>query len=128
MATIAYALSNPPTIGRSSSGVLVVSWVGLANSDYGQALSVPALADRSIHLLGALGTGGAATIYGTNKPDPNLATDTDWSILNDPQANPLVMSVLKVESVMEPTLWIRPKITAGDGSTLLNLYLVLIGK
>lgn len=128
MATRDAIIHNPPTIGRSSGGVLIVAWTGLLNGDYGKAVSVPALADRSVQMLGTLGAGGAITIYGSNKPDANESADTDWWTLNDPQANALVISTFKGESIMEPTLWIRPKVTAGDGTTNLQIYLLLLGK
>lgn len=125
MATRAVTIFNPPNVGFSSGGVLIYVWTGLLNGDYGEAISVPALADRSVQMLGALGTGGAISMYGSNKVNPDLTTDTDWGVLNDPQANALVLTALKFESIQEPSVWLRPKVTAGNGSTNLSIYLML---
>ena len=123
MATITGTFERVSTFGDSTT---VVTWTALTTTDnYGSAVEMPGASDRSFQMLGTLGTGGAITLYGSNKASPNAANDDDWAILTDPQGNNIVLSTLKVEAITELTRWIRPKITAGDGTTSLNGLLLL---
>lgn len=117
--------SNPPVIGSGTRDVRIVTWSGLLNGDYGAAVAIPAYADRSIQVLGTLGVGGNVRVHGTNKAAPDETADADWAVLTDPQGNDLNLAALKIESVTEPVLWIRPKVTAGDGTTAFTVILVL---
>ena len=124
MATITASIERIESFGDGDCHV--ITWAALTTTNnYGSPIEMPGSADRSVQLLGALGTGGAVTMYGSNKASPDLATDTDWAILNDPQGNTLAMSTLKIETILEVTRWIRPKITAGDGATSLTIALLL---
>jgi hypothetical protein len=127
MATRAATVINPTVIGKRAGDVLLYQWTGLLQSslDVGAAVSVPALADRSVQLLGTLGTGGSVRIEGSNKAAPDESTNTDWAVLTDPQGNDLNLAALKIEAVTEPVLWIRPRVTAGDGTTSLTVILLL---
>ncbi len=127
MAIRAATVINPSTVGKSTSDVQVIQWTGLtqASLDTGAAVQLPALADRSVQLLGTLGTGGSVRLEGSNKAAPDESTATDWAVLTDPQGNDLNLSALKIEAVTEPVLWIRPRVTAGDGTTSLTVLLLL---
>jgi hypothetical protein len=124
MARREYSTLNPTVVTRSAGDVVLYQWTGMLNGDYGAAIQVPALADRSVQILGTLGTGGSVRIHGSNKPAPVETTDTDWAVLTDPQGNDLNIASLKAESITEPMLWIRPKVTAGDGTT--NLTIIIL--
>ena len=123
MATITGSLERVETFGDDCH---VITWAALTTTDnYGSPIAMPGSADRSIQLLGTLGTGGAVTLYGSNKASPDTSSDTDWAILTDPQGNNIVLSTLKVEAITELMRWVRPKITAGDGSTSLTAVMLL---
>ncbi len=123
MATVNHTLTRIKTLGDDCH---VAYWAALTTTDnYGDPVSMSGSADRSVQMVGTLGTGGVVTMYGSNKPSPNLANDDDWAALTDPQGNSLALNALKVEQICELTLWIRPKITAGNGSTSLGIYLLL---
>lgn len=123
MATITATLEKLRTFGDDAR---VFTWAALTTTDnYGSPVELPGWSDRSIQLLGTLSTGGAVTMYGSNKASPTLTDDVDWSILTDPQGNNIALSTLKIEQILEVTRWIRPKITGGDGSTSLNVHLLL---
>lgn len=123
MGTITGSLERIESFGDACH---VITWALLTTTNnYGSAVEMPGSADRCIQLLGTLGTGGAITLYGSNKASPDAATDTDWAVLTDPQGNNIVLSTLKVEAVTELTRWVRPKITAGDGATSLTAVLLL---
>jgi hypothetical protein len=105
-----------------ASGITLVKWEGLtkATDDTGEPYICPHYADKSVQLIGTLGVAGACTIQGSNMKDsPTYAT------LNDPQGNALVMTALGIETLLENTYLVRPAITAGDGNTDLDVYLLI---
>jgi hypothetical protein len=123
VATITASFDRIKTFGDVGH---VVTWAALTTTNnYGSPVSMVGWSDRSIQLLGTLGAGGAVTMYGSNKAAPDEGTDTDWAILTDPQGNNIALTTLKVEQILEITRWVRPKITAGDGTTSLTVALLL---
>lgn len=105
---------------------LVITWAGLLNGDHGNAVRLPHSGDKSVQVLGTLGAGGNCQIQGSNVPAASETfASTDFVTLTDPQGNALDVNTLKIEQVMENSLRIRPKITAGDGTTNLTVQLVV---
>src|ERR1043165_2163120 len=111
MATRTKSISGPTSFGDDN--VRVVSWSGLtqASLDDGEAFEMPGWSDRSVQVLGTLGTGGSVRIEGSNVAAPSVS---DWATLTDPQGNALDITSLKIEAISELTRWIRPRVTAGD--------------
>jgi hypothetical protein len=99
--------------------VRVVTWTGLLNGDDGDPFEMPGWAVRSVQVSGTLGAAGAVTIEGSNNGANYLA-------LTDPQGNALAINSLRIEAIAELTRWIRPRVTAGDGTT--NLTVTLLAK
>jgi hypothetical protein len=87
-------------------------------NDVGEALFVPRHMEKTVQLVGTIGIAGECTIEGS-------LGGSVWATLNDPQANALVMTEAKIETIMESVYKIRPHITAGDGTTLLDVYLLI---
>ena len=119
MAVIPYEIIKNPW---GASGITLVKWEGLTKTtdDTGQPYICPHYADKSIQLIGTLGTAGACTIQGSNMKDtPTYAT------LNDPSSAALVMDALAIEAILENTYLVRPAITAGDGDTDLDVYMLI---
>jgi hypothetical protein len=93
MATVVAVHTPLKTFGDE---VHIFEWSPLTTTDnYGSPVELPGWPDRSIQLTGTLGTGGAVTIYGSNRAQPNLANDDDWFVLTDPQGNNIVLNALK---------------------------------
>lgn len=94
-------------------------WQGLTDdsSDTGAPADLMDHADRSVQLIGTLGVAGECTVEGSNDGGTTYAT------LNDPQGDPLVLTALGIYQVQELSKLIRPRISAGDGTTDLDLYL-----
>ncbi len=105
--------------GGGDGQARTVFWQGLTDdtNDTGADADLENHADRSVQLIGTLGAGGACTIEGSNDGGTTYAT------LNDPQGDALVLTALGIYQVLEFTKIIRPRITAGDGTTDLDLYL-----
>lgn len=106
------------TTSTSNTGVgerSVVTWAGLLNGDDGSAVEAWDFPDRSIQVIGTLGTGGQVTWQGSND-------GTNWATLTDLAGANLVITALGVKMPAPITRYVRP-LVAGDGST--NLTVVL---
>lgn len=118
MSTINASSTN---VWRSSYGGLVqrTIWTGLANGDDGAPLEGPGYADRSFQISGTFGTGGTVVIEGSN--DEGVT----WATLHDPFGNPLSFTSADLAAVTEATGLIRPRVTAGDGTTNIKISALL---
>mgnify|MGYP000043478708 CR=1 FL=1 len=97
---------------------IVATWPGLANGDDGEPIKFSQYADKSVQVTGIFGSGGALLIEGSNN-------GTDWAPLSDPQGNELNFAMAKIEMVTEATLYVRPRVTGGDGTTNLSVILLM---
>lgn len=132
MATVPYTVSIPVYAnGSSAPGSFIVAWGPLANGDDGQPFVAPNRADKSVQILGTFGVGGNVRVEGTNKQayTPNGVSTglvvSDYATLTDPQANALDLTTAKIEQVLENPAAIRPRVTAGDGTTAITVYMVV---
>lgn len=101
---------------------LTIQWSGLtfASTDDGAPLERPDYADRSIQVQGTAGAGLSLNIEGSND-------GTNYVVLTDPQGNTLTITAIgRIEQVQELTRYIRPRITAGDGTT--NITVTFYGR
>jgi hypothetical protein len=106
------------TIG---GGCRVITWGGLANGDTGTPVQMPSHPDKTVQLVGTLSVGGTMTLQGSND-------NTNWFTLSDSAGSDIALTALDGVTVMENPLYIRPNITAGDGSTDLTVILVALDK
>ena len=123
MATVASTIQRVNTFLDDAH---VLSWTPLTttNAD-GGAIEMPGSADRTIQFLGTFGAGGTIILQGSNVLAPVAGTDTDWFTLTDPQGNAISKTAAGGEAVLELTRWVRPKVTAGDGTTSLTALLLV---
>ena len=111
-----------PTITPRPGGALntiLISWIGLLNGDNGTAWEGADFADRTAQVLGTFGAGGSINLEGSND-------GTNWAPLTDPQGNAITKTAASIEYVSELPRFIRPNVTAGDGTT--NLTLTVFGR
>ena len=105
------------------------TWDNLLNGDDGERIKIPGAADRTVHVYvgaGAFGVGGSIQIEGSNKADPTV--DADWVVLTDLQDADLIFTGTDaIEVIAEAPLWIRPHVTAGDGTTDLSVTILSRG-
>lgn len=92
----------------------VVQWSGLTNatSDDGTPVELFGSPDRSVQVTGTFGAGGSVRLQGSNDGSTYVA-------LTDPQGNALNLTASSIEAITEITRYIRPLVTAGDGTTSL---------
>lgn len=117
MAVISKNIATLQTFGDKC---WVVSWADLTNatSDSGDPFEMPGAADRSLQVTGTFGAGGTVTFEGSND-------GSNWATLTDPQGNALTVQTAKIEAVVELTRYVRPRITAGDGTTSLTATMLV---
>lgn len=119
MATAPTVVTLPNT--TDYRGVTKYVWV-LANGETGDAVSGVNQSDRSVQVKGTFGAGGSVTLQGSL----DLAATT-FATLVDQSDNNLTFTSAKIESVQQLTDWIRPTVTAGDGTTALTITLTAKG-
>ena len=95
-----------------------IKWTPLANGDDGQWFDTQDFPDISVQVFGTFGVGGNLRVQGTNELVP-----ANPAILADSQGNALDITAAKIEQVLENVRWIRPIVTAGDGTTALTVQL-----
>lgn len=114
---------TPTTLGQipgstSPDGASLATWANMLNGDVGVAVSFPTHADRSVQVAGTLGAGGTIVIEGSND-------GVNYVTLSDPQGVALSVTAAKIKAISEHTVWIRPRVTGGDGTTSLTVSLLV---
>lgn len=95
----------------------LIVWSGLLNGpDTGTPVQVGDFADRSFQITGTFGAGGSITIEGSND-------GVTYFPLTDPQGNAITKTAAALEVASECTRYVRPSVTAGDGTTSLAVAL-----
>lgn len=107
-------------IESAFSNYVIREWSGLQLSDAGAAELIPPIGDRTVQVSGTFGVGGSVRLLGS-------LDGVEYAVLTDPQGNPLAFVQGKLESVMELVPYIRPQVTAGDGTTNLRVTLCIKG-
>jgi hypothetical protein len=106
---------------KSSTGntrSVVVAWTGLTSGDDGDPVQFSQYTDKSVQVSGSFGAGGSVRLEGSNN-------GIDYAPLTDPQGNDINITSPKIKMASEATLYVRPRVTAGDGSTSLNVHLLI---
>jgi len=116
MATITAAITEIKPYRENGHAIL---WETLTNGDSGSSIEMPGSAIRSVQVTGTFGAGGTVVIQGSND-------GSNWVTLNDIEGNALSLTAAGIESIQEVTRYIRPSVTAGDGTTDLDVTLVLV--
>jgi len=106
--------SNAPT-GNNNSFAL--TWANLAAGDDGAPVRFSQYADKSVQVSGVFG-GATLRFMGSNDGLTYLP-------LTDPQGNPLDFTSAKIRAVTEATVWARPVVTGGDGTTALTVSVLM---
>lgn len=112
MATIALVY------GPSENKTRTATWQTLQNGDDGAPLTpghhITHYPDKTLHVIATWGAGGTLAIEGSND-------GVNYGVLHDPQGNDLSLDntggTVQVLAIAENPLYIRPRITGGDGST-----------
>jgi hypothetical protein len=119
MATVAYALVPSTHLGNQ-----VVKWTPLTTTnDVGSAVAFTEFADRACQVFGTFGAGGSVKLEGSNDGG------TTWADLHIVDGTTVIaFTSAGMKTVLEVPALIRPKVTAGDGTTSLSVYLHMRGR
>lgn len=112
-------MSTQPIFVHYTGRILKTTWTGLLNGETGLIVDYPEWADRNVQVVGIFGAGGSVKIEGSNN-------DTNYSTLTDMSGVALVFTTAGIKMIQENVMFVRPVITAGDGTTLLDV--VIIGR
>lgn len=92
------------------------TWAALTNAvSPGAAVSVPVAADRTIQFEGTWGV-ATATLEGSNDDDGS-GTVGHYHTLHDPLGNLISTIQASIWQISEEVLWLRPSVSAADGTT-----------
>lgn len=99
-------------------GVRRITWTGLTDdtSDDGSPWTGEFDAIRNVQVTGTFGTGGNVRIEGTNAASPS-----SYGLLHDTAGSDLDLGDNRVEQIQEGVATLRPRVTAGDGTTDLTV-------
>lgn len=116
MATIAMVTTDKTNF--LDKGTLV-SWTPLTFTglDAGAPWGGFSGADRSVQVEGTFGAGGSVTIEGSND-------GVNYETLTDHLGNALAITAKGLKSIDQTCLYLRPRVTAGDGTTSLTVTLL----
>ena len=116
MAVIAQAVTDLSNF--HDKGQIIV-WTPLTQSglDTGAPATNFSGADRSVQVEGTFGTGGTCIIEGSND-------GVNYETLNDHLGNALSITAKGIKSVDQIVRYLRPRISAGDGTTSLTVTLL----
>jgi hypothetical protein len=95
-----------------------IVWSGLLNGDDGDPVAVPGAALKTIQFTGTFGVGGTIVLEGS-------VDGTNYVTLTDLQGNNISKTAAALEGVQEFVFYVRPRVTAGDGSTDLAAHLAI---
>jgi len=97
----------------------IARWTGLTKTtdDTGSPLEMVGSADRSVQVEGVF-NGGTLLLEGSND-------GSNYATLTDPQGNNLSFTSATIETVAEITRYVRPRVTAGGGSTNLAVTMLV---
>ena len=95
------------------------SWSALGNGDTGTPVDTTDLADQTFQVLSTgttFGVGGTVVLEGS-------ADNVDYFPLRDPSSTVISMTAAGGRGVLEHSRFVRPRISAGDGSTSILVVL-----
>jgi len=102
-------------------GVHKTVWAGILNGDDGAPQSASMLSDKSVQVTGTPGVGGTLVIEGSND------NGVTYHTLNDSRGETtglLSFTAADLRTILENVQLIRPRCTAGDGSTNWTVSLI----
>lgn len=111
------ATSALDTTTQIAAGVYLYEWLAVANGDQGAPIETFNLVDMTVTIDGTFSVGGSCTLQGSND-------GTNFYALTDPQGNAITKTAAGLEQVTEAPRYIRPAVTAGDGSTAIDIRLL----
>jgi hypothetical protein len=114
--------------GNTIMGAIGIIWTGLLNGDDGKPYVCPHRSDKCVQFKGTFGAGGTIILEGTNDQvfdTLGALQSVTYAQLTDPQGNNISKTAAAIEQVLENPNAIRPRVTAGDGTTALTCTAII---
>lgn len=123
MATIAVVSNYRPNLLCFQS-TMQLSWTALTttNGDGAWTFLSANYRDRSVQVTGTFG-GGTMTIQVSNDPWNATNTVTNAFSAQDTALAAITFTAAGMKTILTPSVWIRPLLSGGDGTTTLNINL-----
>lgn len=117
--TVALSSASPsaPIMGYSGPTVLA-TWTALANAITGDSLQTGNFIASSAQVSGTFGVAGSIQLEGSND-------GVNWLILPDADLILAIWTQAYIKFFRDSPMWLRPRVTNGDGTTALSIKLVL---
>ena len=106
---------------KRGAGIVAIleQWLAIPNGDTGSVIERPDFIAGTITIEGTFSTGGSCTLEGSNN-------GTDYYTLKDPQDADITLLAGGIKNIRELPRYMRPTVTAGDGSTLIDVSIKLV--
>lgn len=116
------ATRTPTTSNQASRNGAVkwAQWTGLLNGDTGAPVSAAEWSGKTFHAFGTFGAGGTVIIEGSNDID----APTNWAPVSNWQGTNLSATGAALLTARDMPMWVRPRVSAGDGTTSLTVTMV----
>lgn len=114
MAEITFSKPN----GDYILGHDIFEWTPLALNDTGAPVGYQGIANRSVQVEGTFGVGGSITMEGSNDGQ-------NYHALLDKAGAAVTLTAAGILDIDTDCAFIRPNVTAGDGTTSLTATLVV---
>jgi hypothetical protein len=98
-------------------GAWMFTWTAIPNGNQGATAPCASYSDRTVQITGTFGAAGSINIEGSND-------GSNWFILRDPAGAALTFTSANLKQILEDTRYLRPNVTAGDGTTALTVIVV----
>lgn len=125
MAISAVVYQNPH-VGEPTQNTRLPVWLAIANGNVGERVKVGNYNDATVQIKGTFGVGGSVTMRGSDMADPDVETAAHWFTITDAQANAITKTAAAGEVHLEAPMWLSPIVTAGDGTTAIDVHLKLV--
>lgn len=101
---------------QGDTAKVIQQWMGLdfASNQTGAPVALSEFADRAVQVEGTFGVGGTVVMEGT-------IDGTNYRTLKDHLGNNLSFTTADIRSIDQIVSAIRPRVTNGDGTTLITV-------
>lgn len=114
------ATDSPTVTNNGDFTVITYTYSGLDNGDDGAPIKAVTFPTKSVQVSGTFGTGGNVVIEGSND-------GTTYASLSDTAGNALAtITAAAIEDIAENTVYLRPRVSNGDGSTDLDVIITCL--
>jgi len=105
------------SLNKQGNRDITVTWTPLENGDTGEVLNNIANRYATVQVGGTFGAGGTIILQGS-------LDGSTWVTLQDPANADISFTAAGMVTVRDMVKYIRPSVTAGDGTTALTCILL----